>query len=251
MSDVLVITQAEMVTNIRALLNEPVALGISDDDIKMFLDDAVVDLSTKTNLARTRDTFITLAGSATYASSQSEYLVSADAALAVSGYKIASVMYLGTTITADDGVDVGFGTARGLAKIHPRMVAHLPSTLGIPIYWYYTTSIVGASSADVVGIWPKPAAAQTSQLLRVLYYEYLPGYLDTGQDDNTVPDWAQDVLMWYTYAKCLEREGRFAQAEQYMSYYNNIAMFMRNDITNPDIDSKDMMVQPDYTRVVQ
>lgn len=248
MADVTVISQAQMTTNVRALLNEPVALGLTDADIYQFIDDGVIDMATKGLLARCNTITLALSGSDTYASSVGEYEIVTTVPISASMFKIYTCLYLGAMAT-DDGADVGYATARGLIKIHPRMIKHLPSTLGPPIYWYYTTSWQSAASKNVIGVWPKPALAQNTYLVKVFFYEYLNAYYDA--TNVLVPDWAQDVLMWYTYAKCLEREGKFSQAEQYMSYYNNMVMFMRNDIIDPGVESKDMMVQPDYTRVAQ
>ena len=129
------------------------------------------------------------------------------------------------------------------------MIAHLDATQGPPIYWYHTTSYVSAASTNVIGVWPPPSASETGKYIKLFYHELINEYYDA--TNNLLPDWLQDVVVWYAYAKCLERDGKFAQAEQYMSYFNNFASFWKSDLFPQEVDSKDMMVLPDFTRIAQ
>jgi hypothetical protein len=58
-------------------------------------------------------------------------------------------------------------------------------------------------------------------------------------------------VAWYAYAKCLERDRKPMQARQYMSIFENFIAFHRNDVSIEPVDSKDMMMVPDYTKIAQ
>lgn len=240
-------TEATLTTDIRVLFNEPSALGVTDADITAFLDEASMDIASKTQLLRTG---LTIAS--TYlATGVWEYKIGSGGSfdIATSLMGIDHVLYLGTT--TDDGTDATYVNARGLGKIHPRMIYHLNNTAGVPIHWYHTTSynVTFGASTNVLGIWPPPSASENGKMVKIFYHELINEY-DTAATVN-LPEWLQDIPVWYAYAKCLERDGKFAQAEQYMSYYNNMLMFWRQDFNPGDVDSKDMMTVPDYTRVAQ
>jgi len=81
----------------------------------------------------------------------------------------------------------------------------------------------------------------------VLYYAYIAVPVDTAS--YYLPDYVQEYMTWFAVSKYFDKMGKYAQANQYMSYFNKFLLFHRIDQSIKPIDSKDMMKTPDYTKV--
>ncbi len=224
------LNDAAIATRVRRLINEPVALRHSDTDIAGYYDMGAQFL-----------TQITLG----YEEAGESFQLTAEdydyAFTTVFGgtdncIKIEAVVYMGAGDADSSSVTAG------LIKIPPRLWHQLDSTTsGAPKYW--------TAFNDVLYIWPTPAVAQSGHYVHVFYYKTFTDLSGTN-NATTLPDYLQEIPLWYAVGRALEIEGKYAQAQQYFSYFWNMAMFHRQDRLYKPVDSKDMMSLPDNTQFV-
>lgn len=245
------VTEATLTARVRSLFNEPVALTVSDADILVWIDQAVMEIASRTGVVQTSSTTFDLEGSDTQASAQFMYNIKAStgdiAVDPLTVFKVASVLYTGHTA---DEASANLAHAKSLLKIHPRSLTHTDArTPATPKYWFCSESYIGSADEYVIGVWPPPNAANNGILMRVFWYILQAEYASSGPT-YLLPEWIQEHIAWFAYAKCLERDGKLSQSRQYMSYFDNMIAFHKADLIEA-IDSKDMMVVPDFTRVAQ
>jgi len=229
---------------VRSLFNEPTASSISDAEILVWIDQAAADIATKTNLLETSSILFTLAtGTTEYAIGESQTIDIAD------DFKIFSALYLGA---ANETPAAGHANAKALLKIHPRMITNVATaTAGPPRFWYTTDSII-STEKTVIGVRPEPTSSENGHVVKLFYYQNINDYfLAASTSTYYLPEWLQPYVAWYAYAKCLERDRKPMQARQYMSIFENFIAFHRNDVSIEPVDSKDMMMVPDYTKIAQ
>lgn len=209
---------------VRSLLNEPSPSYWTNDEIDKWIQEAAIDIATKT-LCYEKTSDITLAATTL------EY----DGPTGDSGDDIikiyAAVFYDSTN------------TYRGLRQIHPRMIQHLPeATAGEPYYWWYFN--------DKVGIFPLTSAGVVTATGKVkLYYSVAKGIEDVA-GTWYMPYYYQLLTIYYAVAMARKKQRMNAEADQFYAMYLNSVNFHRADLYDRGVDSKDMFEIPDGSQVV-
>lgn len=127
-------TKSDILTEVRALVNEPTATMFSDSEINSWIDQAAIDISTKA-LCYEQTEDITLA------TDTMEYTPSTADVL-----KIYAAHYNNS----------------GLIRIHPKAVAHITSvSSGAPVYWY--------EHHGKVGFYPVPSASESGNTVTIMF----------------------------------------------------------------------------------
>lgn len=223
------LNDAAIATCVRRLINEPVALRHSDTDIAGYYDMGAQFLTQITlGYEEANKTF-------QLAAKDYDYTFAA-VFTTVDCIKIEAIMYMGASATDSSSVTTA------LIKIPPRLWHQLEaSTSGAPKYW--------TAFNDIIYIWPTPTSSQNLHYMRVYYYKTFTDLSGTN-NATTLPDYLKEIPLWYAVGRALEVEGKYAQAQQYFSYFWNMAMFHRQDRLYKPVDSKDMMSLPDNTQFV-
>jgi hypothetical protein len=218
-------TAANIITEVRTLINEPTARFISDADITAWLDLATARIGAVTlfDEKTTTDTLEADTGSYAYSAN-----VTDDVA------KIVAV------VLCPNGSTNGTG-AYALTRTHPRQFGNnKPYTKGRPTeYALYNESI---------NVWPVPSSTTGSgDTLYIFYIDTPSGY----SDGTILPPYLQEYTILYCVAKSFEKMGKYAISEQYMSIFEEFLRFHRMDRFYQPVDSKDMLVIQDNARVIQ
>jgi len=214
-------TKANLVTEVRALINEPNAVLFSDADIEAEIDFAANEM-TKAGL--TGETFT----SQVISDSTQEYAYTTNLP------RPEAVIYYGASETAPGA------TAKTLIKTHPRQMGRIASrtVAGPPVEWWFVD--------EKIWLYPIPSSSEDGHYIKIIAHNY-QSYVE-----GVVPDYLQEYIIWYVLAKCMEKKKNYAAAQQYMAIFDSFIMFHRLDGIYPKpVDSKDMMVQQDRTRVIQ
>jgi len=128
-------TKTQILAEVRSLLNEPAAEFWTDEEIGNWIDQAVVDISTKTLCVETT-------GDIELGADTAEYDFPTGA------LKVVACLY--------DG--------RGLLKIRPHQVGHVTErTKGKPEYWY--------PFAKKIGVFPVPDSTRAGEKMTVYYHK--------------------------------------------------------------------------------
>jgi len=215
-------TAAEILTQVRSILAEPTALYWTADEINKWVQEAAMDIATKV-LGYEKSDYITLSTSApelTYGAMQGGDSIDGMV-------KIYGAVYYNTA-----------ETHRGLMKIHPRQIEHLPEqTAGEPYYWWHF--------GDEFGLYPVASSAIVTAGGKVkVYYSML---------DETITNlpWHYRLpAIYYAVAMARKKQGMIAESNQFYAMYMNSLAFYRADLYERGVDSKDMFEIPDGTRVV-
>ena len=205
---------------VRTILNEPTALYWTNDEIDKWIQEACIEITTKT-LCYEKSGDITLASTPvlTYGAIGSD---SIDAIL-----KFYGAVYYDNT-----------NTYRGLAKIHPRQIQHLPeSTAGEPYYYYHF--------GDEFGIFPVSNAAVVTASGKVKVF-----YSIADETITNLPYYYQLPAIMYAVAMARRKQKRYNEAMQFYMIYINSLSFYRADLYERGVDSKDMFQIPDKSTVV-
>jgi len=212
------ITKAQLIVEIRELINEPSAVLFSDTDIGAEIDFAANEMSkamlfgetcTEQQLATTTQSY----------------------AYTTNLPRPEAIIYYGSSNT------VPGTTARTLIKTHGKQMRHNAIRAnGVPFEWWFAD--------EKIWVYPIPAAGQNSHYLLILAHNY------QSYDESVVPDYLQEYTVWYALAKCMEKKKNYAAAQQYMGIFDSFMMFHRLDTVLPkEVDSKDMMKTQDRTIV--
>lgn len=213
-------TTTEARQQVRILLKEPTALYWTNDEIDKWIQEGCIDITTKT-LCYEKSGNITLVSTPvlTYGGIGSD---SIDDIL-----KIYGAVYYDTT-----------NTYRGLMKIHPRQIQHLPeATAGPPFYWYHF--------GDMFGIFPVSNAAVVTAVGKVKVF-----YSMADEVITNLPYYYQLPAIIYAVSIARRKEGKHAEANQFYAMYANSMGFHRADLYERGVDSKDMFQIPDGSREV-
>jgi len=200
---------------VRSLLNEPSPVFWTNDEIDKWIQEACIEITTKT-LCYEKSGDITLVSTPvlTYGAIGSD---SIDDIL-----KIYGAVYYDST-----------NTYRGLMKIHPRMIQHLPeSTAGEPYYWYHF--------GDEFGIFPVSNAAVVTATGKVKVF-----YSMADETITNLPYYYQLPAILYAVAAARRKEKRYAEAAQFYMMYASSLSFYRADLYERGVDSKDMFKIPE------
>ena len=210
---------------VRILLNEPTAGYWTNDEIDKWVQEASVDIAIKT-LCFEKSGDITLVSTPvlTYGAIGSD---SIDDII-----KIYGAVYYDNT-----------NTYRGLMKIHPRQIQHLPQfDAGEPYYWYHF--------GDMVGIFPVTNATVVTAVGKVKVFYSLSKGIEDVAGTWYLPYYYQLATIYYAVSMARKKQGMIAEANQFYAIYMNSLAFARADLYERGVDSKDMFQMPDGTRVV-
>lgn len=220
---------AEALTQVRALIGEPTAGFWSDEEIDNWVIEGSVDIRTKTLCQEHKNTF-------TLVEDQLEYV---DFVAAPTTDGIAQVLKVYSCIADDEQTPPVF---RGLQRIHPRMINHMPhNTKGAPYYYYHF--------AKKIGIWPLPDstwAAYTDPILVYCSIMYIPTADEAIAD---IPDHYQQFAILYAAAMARFKERKNVEAMALYTKYINSLNFHRADLYERGVDAKSDMQPPD--RIVE
>ena len=205
---------------VRSLLNEPTAAYWSNDEIDKWIQEGCIDITTKT-LCYEKSGDITLVSTPvlTYGGVGSDSID--DMA------KIYGAVYYDNT-----------NTYRGLIKVHPRQILHLPQVdAGEPYYWYHF--------GDMFGIFPVSNGAVVTAVGKVKVF-----YSMADETITNLPYYYQLLALIYAVSMARRKQGRNAEAGQFYMMYINSMRFYREDLYERGVDSKDMFAIPDMARAV-
>lgn len=204
----------------RCLLNEPTASYWTDNEIDKWIQEGCIDITTKT-LCYEKSGDITMVSTPvlTYGAIGSDSID--DIA------KIYGAVYYDNT-----------NTYRGLMKIHPRQIQHLPQAdAGEPYYWY--------TFGDMFGVFPVSNAAVVTAVGKVKVF-----YSMADETITNLPYYYQLPAIIYAVSMARRKEGRIAEANQFYTMYINSLRFYREDLYERGVDSKEMFQIPNGTREV-
>jgi len=205
---------------VRSLLNEPAPVFWTNDEIDNWIQEACIDITTKT-LCYEKSGDITLVSTPvlTYGAIGSD---SIDDIL-----KIYGAVYYDST-----------NTYRGLQKIHPRQIQHLPeSTAGEPFYYY--------KFGDEFGIFPVSNAAVVTATGKVKVF-----YSMADETITNLPYYYQLSAISYAVAMAKRKQKSEAEAMQFYMMYINSLSFYREDLYDRGVDSKDMFQTQDKSMAI-
>ena len=219
LTDALVIGQA------RKLLGEPTARRFTDVQLTRYLQDGLSEIMLKT---------LGYQATATFALVTTTHEYNAAAASLTSCIGIRAVIYMNAASATAPGT-----SARALLRMHPRHFKNIrPETAGMPLEYFW--------SGEYFYVWPDVLGAYDGHYIKIFYYS---SEVDIDAADITkFPLMYGPYLSWYIFSRALSRLGKHAQAQQYLSYFNNIINYHAQDIQADynNVDSEDMMNLPDY-----
>ena len=204
------LSAAQVRTEVRAVLNEATAAFWSDTEIDNWVSQAAIQISSA-GAVETTATVTLSASTIEYAlpTSFSNPTPAGDASL----IRVSAALYSNT----------------GLVRIHPRTIGHITADLtdDTPRYW--------AQFGRRIFFFPVGSGASgTVQLLC---------HVET-DDIADIPDEFQPLAILYAAGKGKEKDNKYADARFLLSEYFNALAFLRNDILERGVDSKQMLTIP-------
>ncbi len=183
-------TKAAIKTEVRHLINEEVAMFITDTDLEAWIDRGINHIARITMYDENHGTDSLASGVTAYAITDTN----ADN----DQIQIANVLYLGAVNDGDN--------AQSLTKTHPRQTSHniKAGEDGVPSEWWVAD--------NKIHVWPPPSGNENNHIIDIYYIDYPDTYVEAN-----VPPYLQEYTILYTLSKAYEKMERFAAAEQYMS----------------------------------
>lgn len=212
-------TTAEAKQQVRSLLNEPTANYWTDDEIDKWIQEATVDISSKTLCVEKKDTIALVTNTMEYTALET-----------LGAGAIADIIKVHAVIYNNDST-----TYKGLMKIHPRAIAHLPdqAASGVPSYYYHF--------ASRIGFFPIPASGQNAHS-PIIYFSI------SEETITNLPYYYQLASIYYAVAMARKKQRMNAEADQFYAMYLNSMNFHRADLYDRGVDSKDMFQIPEFAR---
>jgi len=203
------VTSLLMIRNeVRKLLNEPVAVFWSDDELDSWIRHSCVEIS-RHSLGIERKSAIALTGAIEYN-------------FAIPGEKITRLY---TVLYSDSG---SFNNdVEGLAQIHPQQIKHLAQD-GTPKFYYLFAGLIGIYPDNAVGT--------------VYVYHSV-----TSDQPMSVPEELQTLIILHTVFLCRLKERKNQEAAMFFSYYVNALRQYRADIFERPPDTKEKFQMGDRT----
>lgn len=214
---------AEALTQVRALIGEPTASFWTDEELNNWVIEGAADISTKTLCFEKKDSIALV-------ENQLEYT----AFVTLGASKIAEVIKVYSCIYDDES-----NVYRGLQKIHPRMIQHLPQVTAGPSYYFY-------HFGGKIGIFPLPTATEEELTDPILVYCSM--IADAITD---LPDHYQQFAIIYAAAMAKFKERKNGEAMQLYQQYISSMNFHKIDLYERGVDAKSDMQQPDRTVLVK
>ncbi len=210
------LSRANLLTEVRRLLNEPSTNVYSDDMINDWLDIAARNVSIITGAIR---------------STESETLTTGTAgklkwALSTDFIKVESVRF-------NDVADVE--NSAGLQRITPEMIGHVEEkTQGIPrFYCDFGDTRAGGHS---VFLWPTHSSDENNDTITVTGPTMVADY--GGGGSETLPEYLQYPCVYFALSCAYTKDGKHRKAAHEMQRYMSIVMHYRRDVTD-DLDRVD------------
>lgn len=213
-------TAAEALQQVRTLLNEPTANYWSDDELNKWIQEACIDISTKTLCVEKKDTIALATNTLEYTALET-----------LGAGAIADIIKVYGCIYNNDST-----TYKGLIRIHPRQIKHLPeSTSGPPFYYYHF--------AGRIGFFPIPSSSENGHS-PIIYFS------KADETITNLPYYYQLPAIYYAVAMARRKQRMEAEAMQFYMMYINSLNFYRADLYERGVDSKDMFQIPDRTQMI-
>lgn len=212
---------AEALQQVRAIVNELTESFWLDEEINNWVIEGVIDISSRGLAYEKRDSITLAANTLEYTD-----LVTGGASSIAQIVKVYGCIF-------DDG-SYGY---KGLQKIHPRMIMHLPDKEpGDPaFFWHF---------ASKIGIWPLTTTTiAASGVIQVFFSEI-------SYDITELPLPFQPLPVLYALVKAKIKDQKYASANQLFAMYLNALSFQRDDLLERGADSEDMMKPADRTQLV-
>ena len=144
--------------------------------------------------------------------------------------KVYGCTYVTGTNSADDVA------TKGLQKIHPRNLRHLPNlTDGPPYYWWHF--------GDAIGIYPEPSASEDNHCVYVYHSKVTEAIAD-------IPDEYQPAVLYWAMSRARMKERSMGEAQMWYSMYLNSMAYQRQTQYERGADSNQMRHIPDRTVAV-
>ena len=180
---------ADIRYRVRTILNETTAALWTDNILNRAINDGQRDLAIKGSCIINVDSLTTTASTRF---------------VQFMGYMVKAVEYLPST-----------GTKRGLPRITPHMVGHLPTSGSIPRYWYQW--------GKQIGIEPVPDASYN---LSVTIIDFPTTELSSDTDEPEIPAAYNNLLTIYAAYRALMRPSKYGTSgilyREYLSALNSI-----------------------------
>ncbi len=187
-------TESDLSSRIRVLLKDTIAREWTDTQISNELKIASEDLSSRSLCVESNSNIITISGTVDY-----------DAPTDTTS--VVSCVY--------DG--------KGLQRIHPRLVNHLPFDItGSPEYWFYHNGRIG--------FFPVPDDAYVVNIY----------FAKVTEDLTMIPCFLRPLLVWHSVARLRGSEGWVDDEALFKKMYDNAVDFSKLQFFTPWIDSLDM-----------
>lgn len=215
------LTTAE--TEIRRILQEPVALSLSQAEIQDFLNSGVRVMSA-----------LTLCNMETEKVAISENQMKVDTTKVY--IKIEDVVF--------DTVQSGGGGPIGLQRVSIKAIGHCGiGSPGLPRFYSVWCNDASGYEPSLY-IWPIYTPTSI-EYISVTGYTCLTSYSET-----TCPYYLQYPVIYYALSSCMAKLGKHPQSAMYMQKFLADCGFYRREIYDwrKSVDSKDMAKVPDLTR---
>lgn len=203
------LTLSTATTQVRDILNEDTSVFWSDTEIQQWIQEGVMDFSSKSLMIEAEGTITLAASKLSYSSSDAAFLSSI-----IEPY---AALYTDST-----------GLYKGLIKVHQRMIGNeATNTTGAPKYY--------ALHNHKIYIWPKTSATVVAASGSILLL-----YAKATNDITLVPDEYQHIPLFYAAARCKYKDQKFAEGNAFMSIYSAGTNFERSDKHAREEDTLDM-----------
>jgi len=205
------LTKANIHTEIRTLFNEAAAGFFDNTDVDNWIDQAAIDISSKSLCCEDSSQELTLV----------EGTLEYDRPTGI--IKVISCRF----------------ENKGLMKINPWQIGHLGSTTSGPPQFYY-------EFAKKIGIYPVCDADSATKKVPVLGAKEVDSIVDA-----SFPDEYQPYAILYGLYRGLLKDKMYANANNVLSMYLNNLLFHRQDLQERGEDSRDMMKLADRTVTIK
>jgi len=185
----------DSVTEVRSLINEPVASFWSDAQIQNWLDQGISDIAAKGLVLQSADTFLLATGQLEYTD-----LVTDGAAGVTDIVKVWGCIYI-----SPDNEYIG------MKRVYPNQVADLPfMTAGPPKYYFHI--------ADKIGVLPLPSSSENGQSVKI-YFATQPAGATLALRIAELPPEYKNLIYFYAASLAYKKEHRYSESDKLYQMY--------------------------------
>jgi len=200
-------TGSTLITRARYILNEDTASRWTDTELLSYVNDGIIDISSKTLCLENSENL-------TLATNTREYSLSGNY------FQIETCMY-------DDGTN----QTVGLTRCTPRDAGHIEEDAGQPLRWYLWNNKIGVD--------PEPDSTASGNTVTVYYYERPSTIAASGT--NPLPAHYDELLVEYVVAQALRADGKYAKAALHWAIYRMELDRYRVDFNTQVKESEDLL----------